>query len=166
LGVLFLLSKGNFSNLLSLQFSEGDLWVLLAALCFAVYNILVRKKPAGVSVPSFLLTAFCFGTFLLLPFFLWEFFNTAPVHWNINLGGAIIYLSLGASVISYWIWNRAIDKLGAGRAALFGNLIPIFSSIEAVIWLNESFNAHHVIGMLIVFTGLAIANLPLFFKPR
>lgn len=163
-GVLFLLSKGHFSNLLLLQFSEGDGWVLLAAFCFAVYNTLVRKKPTGISVPSFLLAAFMLGTVLLFPFFLWECFNSAPVHWNVSLMGAIAYLSLGASVISFWIWNIAIGQLGAGRTALFGNLIPIFSSIEAVIWLHESFDAHHIIGMLIVSAGLAVANIPLFFK--
>jgi drug/metabolite transporter (DMT)-like permease len=163
-GVLFLLSKGNFNNLATLQFSEGDLWVLLAAFCFAVYNTSVRKKPAAVSTSSFLFTIFCFGTVLLIPFFIWELSYSQPVVWNMKLAWVIIYLSLGASVICFWIWNIAIHKLGAGRTALFGNLIPVFSSIEAVLWLNEDFTFNHIISMVIVLTGLLIANLPLFFK--
>ena len=163
-GVLFLLSKGNFNNLRTLKFSEGDLWVLLAAFCFAVYNTLVRKKPEAISTSSFLFTVFSFGTILLLPFFLWEFNYSPPVVWSINLAGVIIYLSLGASVICFWIWNISIQKLGAGRTALFGNLIPIFSSIEAVLWLHERFTFNHVISMAVVLTGLVIANLPLFLK--
>ena len=163
-GVLFLLAKGDFSNLLSFQFSEGDLWVLLAAFCFAVYNTLVRKKPAAISASSFLLAIFSTGTILLLPFFIWEFNYRQPVVWSTNLAWVIIYLSVGASVICFWIWNIAIQKLGAGRTALFGNLIPIFSSIEAVLWLHERFTINHIISMTIVLMGLVIANLPLFFK--
>ena len=163
-GVLFLLAKGDFSNLLTFQFSEGDLWVLLAAFCFAVYNTLVRKKPAAISASSFLLAIFSMGTILLLPFFIWEFNYSPPVIWSMNLAWVIIYLSVGASVICFWIWNIAIQKLGAGRTALFGNLIPIFSSIEAVLWLHERFTINHIISMTIVLTGLVIANLPLFFK--
>jgi drug/metabolite transporter (DMT)-like permease len=163
-GILFLLAKGNFSNLLTLTFSEGDLWVLVAAFCFAVYNTLARKKPAAISTSSFLFTIFSLGTILLLPYFLWELYNTQPVVWSLNLVGVIIYLGLGASVICFWIWNIAIHKLGAGRTSLFGNLIPVFSSIEAVLWLHERFTFNHVISMTVVLTGLAIANLPLFFK--
>lgn len=166
-GVLFLLAKGDFSNLLSFQFSEGDLWVLLAAFCFAVYNTLVRKKPAAISALSFLLAIFSIGTILLLPFFIWEFHYRQSVMWSMSLTWVIIYLSVGASVICFWIWNIAIQKLGAGRTALFGNLIPIFSSIEAVLWLHERFTINHIISMAIVLMGLVIANLPLFFKkPR
>ena len=57
-GVFFLLSKGNFQNLLSLHFSNGDLWMLLAAFCFAVYNTMVKKKPSGISPINFLFIIF------------------------------------------------------------------------------------------------------------
>jgi len=66
-GILFLLSKGNFKNLLTLKFSSGDAWMLMAAFCFAVYNILVRKKPASISPVNFLFVIFFVGSVLLLP---------------------------------------------------------------------------------------------------
>ena len=163
-GVLFLLAKGDFNNLLTFQFSEGDLWVLLGAFCFAVYNVLIRKKPVAISPPSFLLSIFFLGMLMLLPFFIWESVHSSPITWSWNLAGVILYLGLGASVICYLLWNSAIQKLGAGRTALFGNLIPIFSTSEAVLWLHEKFTTNHVISMVIVLTGLLVANLPLFFK--
>lgn len=158
-GVLFLLSKGNFQNLVSLQFGKGDLWVLLAAFCFAVYNTMVKKKPAGVSPVNFLFVIFVFGTIMLLPFFIWEMNSTVPVQWNVNLVLAILFLGLGASVICFLIWNIAIGRLGAGRTALFGNLIPIFSSLEAVIILHEEFSWVHIASMALVFGGILLANL-------
>ena len=160
-GVLFLLSKGNFENLLKLKFSTGDLWMLLAAFSFAVYNTLVKKKPASISPLNFLFTSFLSGTILMLPVFVWEVFNSSPVQWNKSLLLSILYLALGASVICFFIWNKAIRILGAGRTILFGNLIPIFSSIAAVVdpQLQERFTWIHFISMLIVFSGLLLANL-------
>jgi drug/metabolite transporter (DMT)-like permease len=165
-GILFLLSKGNFQNLVYFKFTKGDAWVLLAALNFAIYNTLVRKKPAAVSRVNFLFVVFAFGTALLFPFYLGEISYSAPVQWNMDLLFVILYLGAGASVICFLIWNIAIHKLGSGPTALFGNLIPIFSSLEAVIILHEEFTDNHIISMAIVFTGLLIANLPLLFKSR
>lgn len=158
-GILFLLSKGDFKNLLSLKFSSGDAWMLLAAFCFAAYNILVRKKPPAISSLNFLFVTFLSGSILLFPFFLWEHYNAPVTDWNARLTGSILYLGIGASVICFSIWNISISILGAGRTALFGNLIPVFSSLEAVIILNEEFSWVHVISMVVVFAGLLLANL-------
>jgi drug/metabolite transporter (DMT)-like permease len=157
-GVLFLLAKGDFQNLVHLEFSEGDLWVLLAAFCFAIYNTMVKKKPAGISPVNFLFIIFSFGTLLVLPFFIWEMSHSAPVVWNGPLVGSILYLGIAASVICFLIWNKAIRLLGAGRTALFGNLIPVFSSIEAAFFLHEDFTWVHITSMLIVFLGIMMAN--------
>jgi drug/metabolite transporter (DMT)-like permease len=158
-GVLFLLSKGDFQNLLALQFSRGDLWVLAAAFCFAVYNTLVKKKPASISPINFLFVAFSFGTILLAPFFIWEMNRTAPVVWNSDLLLSILYLGLGASVICFWIWNIAISRIGAARTILFGNLIPIFGTVGSVVFLHEQFNWIHIVSMVIVFAGILLANI-------
>ena len=158
-GVLFLLSNGDLQSLLSLQFGKGDLWVLLAAFCFAVYNTLVKKKPPAISPVSFLFSIFSFGSLLVLPFCIWELSTTGAVTWNSQAIFSVIYLGLGASVICFWIWNIAIGHLGAGRTALFGNLIPVFSSIGAVLLLDEKITPVHIISFILVVAGLAIANL-------
>lgn len=157
-GVLYLLSKGDFQNLLSLEFSTGDLWVLLAAFCFAVYNTMVKKKPKGITPVSFLFVIFCLGTILVVPFYFWEAGHYPAIAWSGKLVLSVLYLGLGASVICFLIWNIAIGHLGAGRTALFGNLIPVFSSIEAALILHEDFTLVHVTSMLIVFAGIVLAN--------
>jgi drug/metabolite transporter (DMT)-like permease len=157
-GVLFLLAKGRLQNLLMLEFSSGDAWVLLAGLSFAVYTTLVRRKPAFFPPVGFLLIIFILGTILLFPAYLWEISRTAPVVWNRQLLLIILFLGLGASVISFLCWNVAVSKLGAGRTALFGNLIPVFTSIQATFILNEKFTTLHIISMLLVFFGIMLAN--------
>jgi drug/metabolite transporter (DMT)-like permease len=166
IGVLYLLVKGNINNLYRLEFGRGDLWMLAAAFSFAVYNTLVKKKPSNISAVGFLFIIFFFGTVLLLPFFIYEINSQTNAEWTREVILSILYLAIGASVISFliWnrailIWNRAIRILGAGRTALFGNLIPVFSSLEAVVLLNETITWVHIVSFALVVTGLVLANL-------
>lgn len=158
-GIVYLIAKGSWVVLTNFHFSDGDVLILAGALAFAIYNIFVRKKPAGLSPVNFLLVIFSVGTLLLLPFFLWEVFNSPAVQWNINLVLVILYLGLGTSVTAFLCWNAAISRLGAARTSLFGNLIPIFSTMEAVWLLNEKITMVHIIAGITVITGLVIANL-------
>ncbi len=160
-GILYLMGKGNFKQIVLLRFSIGDVWVLLGAFFFAVYNILVRKKPSGISPLAFTTVIFTAGAFMLFPFFIFEHYHSAPVHWDRNLFLIVVYLGLGNSVICYICWNAAIARLGAARTALFGNLIPIFSSIEAAYLLKETITLIHILSLFMVIIGLIIANLKL-----
>ncbi len=158
-GILLLLSKGHLENLLSFRFTKGDWWILAAALSFAIYNTTVKKKPQGIHAINFLFTIFLLGTVILLPFYLIELNKYGGIEINIANLSTILYLGLGTSVICFYIWNKAIAALGTGRTALFGNLIPVFSSIEAVIFLNEKITSIHIISFILVVAGLIIANL-------
>lgn len=159
-GILYLLSRGSWENLLALQFGKGDAWILLGALAFSIYTILVRRKPNGISPVNFLFIIFSLGTLLLLPAYLSESRSAAPIQWNGYLFGVILYLGLGASVISFLCWNAAIARLGAARTALFGNLIPVFSTVEALWLLKEKITFMHILSGILVMSGLLIANLP------
>jgi drug/metabolite transporter (DMT)-like permease len=158
-GIVLLLSGGDLNRLINFHFTIGDWWILGAAFCFAIYNTLVRKKPTQISPVNFLLVIFAIGSLLLFPFYIWESYNSAPVIWNLNLILIILYLGLGASVIAYLFWNAAIARLGSARTALFGNLIPVFSTLEAVWILDEQITTIHLISGILVIVGLFIANL-------
>ena len=157
-GILLLLSKGYLPNLLHLKFGKGDVWVLAGALAFAIYNALVRKKPAGISPVNFLFITFIIGALILLPFFLVEKSHAVPVIWSSSLVAIILYLGAGASVLAFLLWNAAIARLGAARTAIFGNLIPVFSTIEAVIVLHENINWVHITSLAVVTGGILLAN--------
>ena len=157
-GIIVLLSKGSWNTLLSFQFRSGDLWVLFSALSFAIYNILVKRKPRELSSTIFLSSLFWLGTFMLLPFFLYETSTTPAINWTPDLLLIILYLGLGTSVIAFLLWNAAIQKIGPVRTSLFGNLIPIFASIEAIWLLGESLSYVHLVSGCLVVIGLLLAN--------
>jgi drug/metabolite transporter (DMT)-like permease len=159
LGIVLLISKGSWEVLLSFKFSSGDAWILAGAFAFAVYNILVRRKPIEISALSFLLIIFLLGTLMLFPFFILEqSIVKESIGWSNTLIGSILYLGIGTSVLAFWCWNLAISKLGAGRTVLFGNLIPIFSTLEAVLILGEAITPIHFYSGILVIGGLVIAN--------
>ncbi|MEJ0106994.1 MAG: DMT family transporter [Bacteroidota bacterium] len=113
--------------------------------------------------PSHFISRFFIGNFYnrnVNPFsiYVWEA-QHETFTWSSKLVYIMLYLGLGTSIISFFSWNYSIKQIGAGRTALFGNLIPIFSSIEAVIVLHEPFTMIHLISMLLVFAGLLLANL-------
>ena len=158
-GILYLLSQGSLHQLAGLHFGKGDVLVLISAFTFAIYNTLVRKKPAAISPIAFLAVIFTLGAACLLPFYLYEFMHTPPVQWTANMGWIILYLGIGNSIIAFFCWNASIERLGAAGTALFGNLIPVFSTIEAVLFLHETFSPIHLISGLLVIGGLMIANI-------
>lgn len=157
-GILLLISKGSWQTLVNFHFSTGDLWVLAGAFAFAIYNVLVRKKPAQISSLNFLFVIFAMGAAMLFPFFLAEQAWGMPTQWSWQLLAVLLYLGAGTSVAAFLCWNIAIQKLGAGRTVLFGNLIPIFSTLEAVWLLGEEITRIHIIGGVVVIGGLALAN--------
>ena len=165
IGTLYLLTKGDFHNILSFQFGQGDLWMIAAGICFGSYNVFVKKKPTGISNNSFLLCLFMIGALLLIPGALYEMKFVQPVVYNTNLLWVVLYIGIGNSTISYLIWNNAIQKIGAGKASLFLTLGPILSSLEAVVFLKENFNPAQIISGIIIITGIIINTWPSPIKP-
>lgn len=158
-GVVVLISKGSLKTLLAFRFTAGDVWILLSAFVFSIYTVLVKRKPATISPITFLFVVFIGGTLLLLPLFIIEKIMMPPVQWDGHLLGSILYLGIGASVIAFFCWNSAIARIGSVRTALFGNLIPVFSTLEAVWLLGETITVVHIISGALVITGLVLANL-------
>jgi drug/metabolite transporter (DMT)-like permease len=159
-GIFILISRGKLYQLGNFHFTKGDGWIFLAAFSFAIYTILVRRKPKEISAPSFLFAIFLTGTIFLVPVYLFDL-SANKVEWNQKIILAVLYLGIGASVIAFLAWNISIKKLGPTRTALFGNLIPVFSTVEAALLLNETINRWTLICMAIVVAGILIATLKL-----
>jgi len=157
-GVLFLLSQGSWQKLMHFHFSKGDILILISAFSFAIYNTLVKKKPDTISSMSFLMVTFIAGTMMLLPFFIMETTNSPAINWTTANLSIIAYLGIGNSVIGFLCWNAAVGKIGASRTVIFANLIPILSTVEAVILLGENFSTTHLVAGIIIIFGLIIAN--------
>ena len=157
LGACLVVLRGRFSTFFDLSFVEGDLLMLAAVLLYALYSVFLRRKPP-MHLLSFLLFTFATGALGLLPLYLWELSYRPAFALNFNVVSSILYVAAFPSIVAFFCWNRGVELIGANRAGLVINLIPVFASILAIIWLDESLKAYHMVGMFLIFAGMIMFN--------
>lgn len=158
LGVVLLLAGGSLERLLSISFAIGDLYMLLAAIVFAGYTMLVKRKPAAMKMKTFALCTFSLGWLFLTPFYAIECSIDRPVVFTPAIVLALLYIGILASVVALLAWNQAIILIGPSRTALIYYLIPVFSGIAAWLFLGESIGLVHIFSMLLIVSGIFITN--------
>ncbi len=157
-GVIFLITGGRPSRLAHLTFSEGDLWMLIQASSFALYSILVRKKPAELHPLTFLFSLFVLGLVFLLPWLAWELSGTKVIEFSPTAVGAILYLGVGPSLLAYLCWNQSVAIIGPTRAAFVYYCLPLFSGGEALLLLGEPITTVHVLSGTMILGGVIFAT--------
>ena len=158
LGAVLLITDGEFSRLLTLTFSRGDVWMLIQAATFAVYGILVQVKPEELSPSVFLSSMFVLGWLFLVPWFVWEITGVKSINFTPTAIGAIAYLGVGPGLLGFFCWNRAIAIIGPVRAGLVYYCLPLFSGVEALLLLNEPVHWVHVFSGVLILAGVIVAT--------
>src|SRR6056297_2696482 len=159
-GAALVILHGDLQRLLELQFVQGDLIMLLAICLYALYSVTLRNRPP-VHPLTLLTTTFSVGVVLLFPLYLWERQVSLPLELSWPVIGSLLYVATCPSILAYLCWNRGIQELGANRAGLYINLVPLFAALLAVFFLDEHFQGYHIAGALFIFSGLLLFNLPL-----
>ncbi len=157
-GVVFLITRGNLSNLLAISFNIGDVWMLIASLIFAVYSILLKNKPKEVSIKVLQLSTFIFGLVFLFPFFIWEQMSVQGIFLNTATITAILYVGIFASLCAFILWNKAIVSIGPSKAGMVYYTLPLFSGFAGHLFLNESVSMIHFLSMMMILSGIVITN--------
>lgn len=157
-GLLFIIANGNLSTIISVRFSKGDLWTICAGISWALYSVLLRKCPTELNSLSFLATLIIIGTLFISPFYIWEMSTGKTMNISQATIGSIVYVALFASILAYIFWNKAIQIIGANKTGIFIHLMPVFSIILAIIFLNEELREYHVKGTILIFTGIFLTT--------
>jgi len=155
LGVIAILTKLDIAILRNLEINRGDLWMLLASLDWALYSILLRYlRPQKLSPVPFLGILLILGTIMILPAYLINPLNEPSITLGTDMILALLYIAIFPSIISYLVWNYGMKRLGATIGGQYIHLMPLFGSIMAVVFLGESIQLYHVVGALLIGTGL------------
>ena len=158
-GFINIIFRGNIINLGSINFVTGDLWMLGCVTCWAFYSTMLRKIPKDIDNLSFLFLIFFIGNIFVIPFFIIESNINGSFTINEENGWfLILYCGIGPALISYLLWIKSIKIIGASKSGLFLNLIPIFSSIISIFFLKETLEIYHIIGAILIFTGIYMVN--------
>ena len=162
LGVLYLILKGDINHILELNFTPGDLWILLAAFDWAIYSVLLKFKPKELSSFSFLtITSFIGVIILYIAFILQGYSLEFSFLSNKEVLYSLIYIVIFPSILSFYFWNMATIEIGANKAGQSAHLMPIFGAILAYIFLDEVLEFYHIVGIVLIAIGI---YLTMFFK--
>jgi len=156
-GVVTISARGDLEILQHVTFNLGDIGLLVSCLFLAGYVLALRQKPriSGMALfAAFALCAFASS----VPFVLIEN-RMGLTQWPTLLGwGIIAYVSLFPSLLAQIFFIRAIELIGAGRASLFTNLLPVFGALLSVLVLGEPIGLYHAVSLLLVVGGIMIAE--------
>ena len=156
-GVVMLICKGSLEVLLNVSFSIGDFWMLAASIVFAIYSLLLKIKPQGIGVMSFLFATFGLGLIMLIPFLLYDL-NSAQISLNFTTIMSVLYVGIFASVAGFFMWSKAVEFIGASKSGIIYYSLPLFSTLWAILLLGEKVQVIHFICMALIVTGIYIAT--------
>lgn len=137
----------------------GNLIIMMAVICEALFSVLSKIKCSKMS-PLYRTTIIVIISFIcLLPFSIYEAsaynFRAMPL----KTGACLLYYGVFVSFLSYVFWFRGIEKVKASDAAPFTTVVPISSILLAAILLREKILFVHIVGMILIISGILISTI-------
>jgi drug/metabolite transporter (DMT)-like permease len=159
IGALCIVLKGNINNLFNLYFTSGDIWMFIAVFSWGLYSVLLKKIDNKLTQLATLEVMIILGLLFIFPFYIFESLSHGFLPNKLTDIYMIFYVGIFAGIISFFCWNKGVSIIGANRASLFLHLIPVFSSIWAISFLNENFSFYHLFGAIFILSGITLSNM-------
>ena len=157
-GIVIVVSRGELATLQVLDFHLGDLFMLLATICWALYMVLFKRAGLKIS-PWTLLFVLCLGGAVwLVPAYVLEIASGAETRFSALTILSLLYVALFSTIIAWACWNSGTLRIGPNRAASFMSLHPVFGSALAILILGEMLEGFHVIGTIPVLIGVYLVS--------
>ncbi len=165
-GVFLIVSHGEPTALLAIEFNIGDIMAMIGAVTWACYILLMRRRPANFHLLTVLTVSTAAGIVTFLPFCLWRwivdgqplFLRPEATASPIAVLGGLLYTALGASFVGLLLWNNGVTRTSASVAGVFLYLIPMVSSGLALLFLGEPLALYHLVAAAFVLPGMYLAT--------
>jgi drug/metabolite transporter (DMT)-like permease len=157
-GAAVLILHGDIATLDSLHLNDGDMWMLVAVALWAVYSVLLRRRPSDVPPLTLHTTSVAAGTLWMLPAFGWQAAHGAVLPTSLAAWVAIGFVAVFSSALAHAMWVRGVASIGPSRAGVFIHLLPLFGAILAIVFLGEHFATYHAIGAALVLCGVVLTS--------
>ena len=156
IGVLWIIGKGDWAILRTLSFGLGELLVLAAVCSFAIYSILLRKKPAGLSANAFLGGMVLSTPIPMLPAWIWEEALGRSMPFGPMPVALILFIAVFPSLVATLFWNRCVAVFGPSVTGISFHLVAAYSTVLALIFLDEPIHAYHLWGIAFILVGVSV----------
>jgi drug/metabolite transporter (DMT)-like permease len=159
IGMAIIVAHGDLSAFLRLNLNVGELFVVGAAIAFALYTVLLRRAKYELRGLPLLVILLGAGVLAALPFYAWEL--TRDERTTLNAKGllALIYTAGPGGALMYYLFNLSVQALGASRAGVFLYLQTVFVAILAYFLLGERLLSYHLIGAFFILVGVLLVML-------
>ena len=162
IGVLVVLSRGQWALLTQVQLVPGDFYVLLATLAWAFYSWLLARpvKRSGIRQDwaAFLLAQIVFGLGWSGLFSAGEWALTdAHIDWGWPLVAGLLYIAIGPAVLAYRCWGMGVQRVGPAIAGFFSNLMPLFAALLSMVFLGELPQLYHALAFVLIVGGIVVS---------
>ena len=159
LGSFYLVSNGEIGRIVKMQFAPGDLLMLTAAVGFAVYSLILKKIPEGLSQITIMTLMSFFAVLMLIPCVIWESTQPSMVF---NLNGvvffSIAFSAVCSSIIAWWTWNIGLEKAGPELCGMIYYSLPLWGGVFAFVFLGETMNMVHLVSGVLIIGGIVWAS--------
>ncbi len=158
LGVVFIVAEGSIETLTNLIFNRGDVMVLVSAVLYALYTLTLRFKP-NISWLSFIAVSAVGAVLIAVPFVVYEV-ATLPkvINWSMKSVAMLVYTGLVASILAQLAYAKGVTLIGASRAGIAINFVPVFGAFLAVLILGEKLYFYHFIALCLVMLGIVLSE--------
>ena len=158
LGVFAIIIKGDFNLLLNLNFTIGDLWMLAAAIGWALYSIYLFYWKSKLPIfQRFTLVAF-FGAISLFPFYIIEEVAVQRTLFNSQFFLWVLFAAISPGIIAFTLYTQAQKSLGASLTGFTLYVFTIYAAIYGFIFFDEKLESFHYLGTVLVFFGVYLAK--------
>ncbi len=157
-GVFVIIIKGNLDLLINLKFTIGDLWMLAAAIGWALYSINLFYWKSKLKIfDRFAMISF-FGALSLLPFYICEelFYKQTIFAQEFYLW--VIFAAISPGIIAFTLYTIAQKKLGASLTGFTLYVFTVYGAIYGYFLFNEKLENYHIVGSILVFFGVYLAK--------
>ena len=156
-GLIAIVVRGDPARLFDLQINIGDPIVFLGVFGSASYAALLHKRPQGIGIVAFVFLTMVFGAVHILPLFIWEHVTLRSLPMTLPAIGAVLYVTIFASVLAQTLFAEGVRRIGAPAAGNVIYLTPVFGVLIAITLLGETFHGFHAVGVGMIATGIWLA---------
>ena len=156
-GSLTVIGNGDPLALLHGSVGLGELLIVGCVICWTAYTFIGRQATRLLSPLTTTLFASLAGALLIGLAAIYEG-DFQPQTWSWRVWASLIFLALFGTAIAYTWYTDAVHRIGAGQAALFINLVPVFAVLQAAWLLDERLGLPVLFGGLLVIAGVSLAT--------
>ncbi|MCC8114120.1 MAG: DMT family transporter [Bacteroidales bacterium] len=160
-GVVFVIFNSFLGSAMSLKISPlGDLLALSTSVCWALYSLILKRLNVVYDAMFITRKTFFYGIITALPFLALEPSLESPIEVLSNrwVLGNLVFLALGASIISFFLWARTIDKVGAVKANNYMYLQPVVTLVASAIIFHDPITVLGITGFVLILFGLWLGD--------